>query len=385
MAYFDYNATTPLSSAGKQALLEGLESNWVNPSSPYRDSAQVHNVLEKSRLSLAERFQKSPSELVFTGGATEANNAIIRYIARQIPADSELLISPFEHPSVSEAADASLDGRVRRLKALKDGRIDMENLIQAFNSENIGACSLMAVNNESGVVQPWHEVSQLCREAGILMHCDASQWFGKFEGGDFSDCDFVVGCAHKFCGPKGVGFATLSSNSHGFRSQLGGGQESGRRGGTENVPSILSMVAAMNEAESWLQEMGQQSSYRNEFEDSVKTNIPELVCIGNTATRAPNTSFLVMPRFENVRWVRKLDLRGFQVSTGSACSTGSTHSSPLLEALGFPDDAGRRTIRVSSGPKTLGSDWQALSSAFQEVWEELLSSGNSGNTEVISI
>ncbi|MDA9763993.1 aminotransferase class V-fold PLP-dependent enzyme [Opitutales bacterium] len=385
MAYFDYNATTPLSSAGKQALLDGLESNWVNPSSPYRDSARVHNLLEESRLLLAERLQKSPSELVFTGGATEANNAVIRYIARQIPEGSELLISPFEHPSVSETADSTFGGRVRRLKALKDGRIDLEDLIDTINSVNIGVCSLMAVNNESGVVQPWEKVSQICRKAGILMHCDASQWFGKFEEGDFSNCDFVVGCGHKFCGPKGVGFVALSSNSHGFRSQLGGDQESGRRGGTENVPSILSMVAAMNEAESWLQKMGQQSSFRDEFEDCLKTNIPDLVCIGNTATRAPNTSFIVMPRFENVRWVRKLDLRGFQVSTGSACSTGSTHSSPLLEALGFSEDAGRQTIRISSGPETLGSDWQALSSAFQEVWEELLSSGNSGNTEVISI
>ena len=148
MAYFDYNATTPLSSAGKQALLDGLESNWVNPSSPYRDSARVHNLLEESRLLLAERLQKSPSELVFTGGATEANNAVIRYIARQIPEDSELLISPFEHPSVSETADSTFGGRVRRLKALKDGRIDLEDLIDTINSVNIGVCSLMAVNNE---------------------------------------------------------------------------------------------------------------------------------------------------------------------------------------------------------------------------------------------
>lgn len=385
MAYFDYNATTPLSSAGKQALLDGLESYWANPSSPYRDSAQVHNALEEARQSLAERFQKPANELVFTGGATEANNASIQYLARQIPADSKLLISPFEHPSVSEMVDISLAGRVRRLKAHEDGRIDMQDLKDALGSATIGACSLMAVNNESGVIQPWEQAAQFCREAGVLFHCDASQWFGKCEGGDFSNCDFVVGCAHKFCGPKGVGFVALSSKSHGFKSLLGGGQESGRRGGTENVPSILSMVAALNEAEARLENMIHQSTYRDEFEDCLASDISGAVCIGNTVTRLPNTSFMIMPRFENVRWVRKLDLRGFQVSTGSACSTGSTHSSPLLEALGLPEDAGRRTIRVSSGSETLGSDWQALSGAFHEVWKELSSSERSGDTEVISI
>lgn len=385
MAYFDYNATTPLSPAGKRALLEGVDSHWANPSSPYGVSARVHNALEAVRQSLAERLQKSSEEIVFTGGATEANNAVIQYLARQLPADVPVLVSPFEHPSVLEAAVAFLGNRVQLLKALPDGQIDLDALKQALNTSGAGALSLMAVNNESGVVQPWQAAGELCRERGVLFHCDASQWFGKCAGGEFSNCDFLVGCAHKFGGPKGVGFVALTANSHGLQSQLGGGQESGRRGGTENVPSILSMAAALDAAEDALENMAAQAIGRDAFEEELKSFLPGLVCIGKTTTRVPNTSFLIVPKYENIRWVRKLDLRGFQVSTGSACSTGSTHSSALLEALAYPEDAGHRTLRMSASPLTMRSDWQALASAFREVWEELRRSDNTSNTEVISI
>ena len=383
MAYFDYNATTPLSSAGKQALLEGVESHWANPSSPYHASAQVHNALEEARESLARRLQKSPEDIVFTGGATEANNAIIQYFAQRLPAETLLVVSPFEHPSVLEAADALMGERVHRLKALSDGRVDFDDLKGILHTGKVAALSLMAVNNESGVVQPWQKAAELCRQSGVLFHCDASQWFGKCQGDDFSGCDFVIGCAHKFGGPKGAGFVGLSANSHGFQSQLGGGQESGRRGGTENVASLLSMVAAMEAAENSLEDMIAQSSGRDAFEDELGTVLLDVICIGKTVMRVPNTSFLVVPQFENVRWVRKLDLRGFQVSTGSACSTGSTHSSTSLEALGYPEDAGRRTIRVSAGPTITESDWQALATAFREVWEALQNSDDASNTEVI--
>jgi cysteine desulfurase len=182
-----------------------------------------------------------------------------------------------------------------------------------------------------------------------------------------------------------VGFLGLSSNSHGFCSQLGGGQESGRRGGTENVPSILAMGAALEFADEHLSDMDRQSIYRDEFETVLESILPELECIGKSATRVPNTSFLIMPRFENIRWVRKLDIKGFQVSTGSACSTGDTASSPILNAMGYPEDLGRRTIRISAGPSTSRSDWERLAEAFREVWSDLQKSDCSSESEVISI
>ena len=385
MPYFDFNATTPLNLAGRQTLVDSLDAYWANPSSPYSASARVHNRLEEARRHLADRLGKSVDDVLFTGGATEANNAVIQYLSSQLPAESLLAVSPIEHPSVYTAADALMGDRVYKLRALPDGRIDLEDLQSVVTGKKVAAVSLMAVHNESGVVQAWQEAAKLCREAGVLFHCDASQWFGKCEEGDFSNCDFLVGCGHKFGGPKGVGFIALSSSGHGFQSQLGGGQESGRRGGTENVASILSMVAALDDAESHLDSMKAQAAYRDEFEDALRSFLPELVCIGKSVTRIPNTSFLILPRFENVRWVRKLDLVGFQVSTGSACSTGSTHASPLLDALGYSEDFSRRTIRVSSGPGTTQADWQGLANAFHEVWEELKRSDSESNSQVIEI
>lgn len=385
MAYFDYNATTPLSKAGKQALVDGLESYWMNPSSPYSESAQVHNVLQESRSALARRLGKLPSEIVFTGGATEANNSILSYLSENLSEGKKLAMCPFEHPSVAEAATLFMNERVCGIKAHADGAVDLDHLERLLESGEVGAVSLMAVNNESGVVQPWQEVVQMCRDFGVLYHCDASQWFGKCEGGDFSGCDFLVGCAHKFGGPKGIGFVGLSPNSHGFRGLVGGGQEEGRRGGTENVAAILSMIASLEQAESDLDTMKTQAEFRDRFESVLRETIPEIECIGKSATRVSNTSFLIAPKFENIRWVRKLDVLGFQVSTGSACSTGSTHSSALLDVLGFPRNSGMRTIRVSSGPETSSEEWLDLATAFKQVWKELLGSDGQGNSQVISI
>jgi cysteine desulfurase len=385
MAYFDYNATTPLNSLGRQALMNALDESWANPSSPYSASARVHNVLENARKQLGIRLKKPPSEIVFTGGATEANNAVIRFLAEQLPTDKTLATSPFEHPSVVEAARHFFQDRVQVLKATKDGLIDLAHLDEVLKGGTVGAVSLMAVNNETGVIQPWQLAAQSCDLAGVLFHCDASQWFGKCPNGEFGNCDFLTGCAHKFGGPKGVGFLALSGNSYGFNAQYGGGQESGKRGGTENVPSILSMVAALEDAESHLDQMNKQAAFRNEFELALEAIFPEVNCIGNSAARVPNTSFVVIPKYENLRYVRKLDLKGFQVSTGSACSTGETSTSPVLTALGYPSDDGRRSIRISSGPLTSEADWKGLTEAMVAVWRSLEEGGGSNGSEVISL
>ena len=385
MAYFDYNATTPLNSLGRQALVNALDESWANPSSPYSESARVHNVLENAREQLGIRLKTSSEEIVFTGGATEGNNAVIRFLGEKLPADKIFAISPFEHPSVVEAVHHYFQDRVQVLEATSDGLIDLAYLDESLNGGTLGAVSLMAVNNETGVIQPWQLAAQSCQQAGILFHCDASQWFGKCPDGEFSCCDFLIGCAHKFGGPKGVGFLALSENGQGFHSQYGGGQESGKRGGTENVSSILSMVAALEDAESHLEQMAGQAAYRDEFELAIETNLPGIICIGNAAVRVPNTSFIVIPKYENLRFVRKLDLKGFQVSTGSACSTGETSTSLVLAALGYPSDFGRRSIRISSGPLTSASDWKGLAEAMGSIWRSLEEADSSRGPEVISL
>jgi len=365
--------------------MNALDNQWSNPSSPYQQSARVHNALEAARESLSLRLSTTSDEIVFTGGATEANNSVIHFLAEQLPEDQKILLSPFEHPSVSQSAHHHFSNRIHTIRAHQNGTVDLAHLDELVHSFKIGAVSVMALNNETGVVQPFEEIAQRCRKAGIYFHCDASQWFGKFPANAFENCDFLVGCAHKFGGPKGAGFLALSNRCSGFSSQFGGGQESGRRGGTENVASILAMVAALESSEIDLHHMQLQQSYRDQFENYLSLKMPGISFVGKNATRAPNTTFLIMPMHENLRWVRKLDVLGFQVSTGSACATGKSGSSEVLNALGYPSDSGRRSIRVSSWAHTTESGWMELAQAFVSVAAELCSKNSSGGTNVISI
>ncbi|MDA0348664.1 MAG: aminotransferase class V-fold PLP-dependent enzyme [Verrucomicrobia bacterium] len=385
MAYFDNNATTPLNVTARDVLINALDNQWSNPSSPYQQSARVHNALAAARESLALRLKKTSADTVFTGGATEANNSVIQFMFQTLADDQQMLLSPFEHPSVAQSARYHFGNRLHLIRSNPDGVVDLEHFDELLESCNIGAVSIMAVNNETGVVQPIEEIAQRCQREGIYFHCDASQWFGKFPVKAFDQCDFLVGCAHKFGGPKGVGFLALSNKCHGFSSQLGGGQESGKRGGTENVSSILAMVTALESSESELPMMQLQQTYRDQFEKTLSVEIPGISFIGKNAIRAPNTSFLIVPMHENLRWVRKLDVLGFQVSTGSACATGKADSSDVLNALGYPADSGHRSIRVSSWTNSTESDWTALAHAFVAVWGFLQNPANSGSSDVISI
>ena len=222
MAYFDYNATTPLNHAARSALVDALDTHWSNPSSPYRQSARVHTVLESAREALSTQLNIPIDQLIFTGGATEANNSVIRYFSDQLPPGKTVAFSPFEHPSVSEAIAHMLPESLR-LRVENTGEVNVTQLSEEIQGGGLAAVSVMAVNNETGVIQPWQQIAQLCREFGILFHCDASQWFGKRPDGDFGNCDFLVGCGHKFGGPKGIAFLALSQNGLGMCAQYAGG------------------------------------------------------------------------------------------------------------------------------------------------------------------
>ena len=386
MAYFDYNSTTPLNKAAKDALWDAVNGQWANPSSPYKISARARLALDKARANLSARLRWKGEGIVFTSGATEANNSVIRYLAEVLPRQKRLAVSAVEHPSVMEPANHFFKGRLDFLPVSPEGVLDVDHLAADLASGGLGAVSVMAANNETGAIQPWHRVGRMCREFGVAYHCDASQWFGKSSDYRFECCDFLVGCGHKFGGPKGVGFLALSKNWHGFRAVYGGLQEGGRRGGTENIPGILSMVSALEWADQNWEGMSAQGEFRDAFEERLLREAPGVKCVGKSAPRLPNTSFLILPEHENLRWVTKLDVRGFQVSTGSACATGKTGRSPTLQAMDFTEEESRRTIRLSSGPHTSSQSWVQLGDALLQVWQSLKSDASSGDlTEVISV
>lgn len=359
--YFDCNATSPLSGAAKSAWLRAIDRFWYNASGLYRESAQSREALETAREQVAESLKCEPGQIVFTSGATEANNAIFRWLRDQHP-DRSAAISALEHPSVSHpAGDALL------FSSTPYGEADLDSLKEILTSEKIALVSLMAANNETGVIQPWERAARMVQASGGLFHCDAAQWIGKLPAAELGQCDFVTGSGHKFGGPQGVGFLKIPETIRRFSTQLGGLQEGGHRAGTENVPAILAMVAAWNDRAS-APEMS--SAGRDAFEQKLLQAMPEIQIMGASAPRLWNTSLIVFPAHPNTKWLARLSALGFAVSTGSACSSGSG-ASDVLMAMGVEGDALRRVLRFSGGWDHSMEDWLALAQAVIQVGAEM--------------
>ncbi|HEY1083545.1 MAG TPA: cysteine desulfurase family protein [Prosthecobacter sp.] len=376
-AYFDHNATTPLSAPAQEAWLKASRQHWHNPSSLYREAGLASQALEAAREELADALGAEAGRIVFTSGATESNNTLFAGLARCLPPDAVVAISAIEHPSVRESARAWLGrGRVVEIPVDAEGVVQPEVLQNIVQRHSPALVSIMAANNESGVLQPWPELLKLCRQGGTRFHTDAAQWLGKLPAASLGTCDYVTGSAHKFGGPKGTGFLLLADEEESFPLLHGGPQEHSRRAGTENYPAIAAMVAALRASEEKLAAAaGQQSALRNAFEQQMKAAFPGLRVISEKASRLANTSLLVMPRHENLKWLTRLTRRGFAISTGSACSSGKEGSSVVVQALGTNWEELKRVVRISSGPETGPQDWADLATAFEEVGQELDAGG----------
>ncbi len=373
MPYFDYNATTPLSAVGREAWLYASGEAWQNPSSPYRDAARVRARLEQCREQIGRLLGCATDRVVFNSGATEGANAVMAHWAGALPPGRKVAVNPTEHPCVVEAARHSLEaGRLAWLEIDGNGVVRLESLDALLAGGEVGAVSVMAANNETGVLQPWREIGALCRRHRAAYHCDASQWLGKLPAFGLGEAGWVTATAHKFGGPKGAGFLVLPEQAEGFRSQRGGEQERGHRAGTEDFPAIAATAAALADAETAMVLLGTERRCRRDaFITGVCSLLPGVRVVGSGAERLWNTVALVMPHAENHRWVAKLDRRGFQVSTGSACATGREGPSPVLAAMGFAPDEARRAIRISAGWATAEDDWKQLAAALAAVEAEL--------------
>lgn len=333
----------------------------------YASAAGAKELLEDCRQRLTDILTCDPEDLVFLSGATEANNAVLAHFAAK---RGKVAVSAIEHPSVREpAAGAAL------IPVLVTGHACLDSLhILLTGSDPPPMVSLMAANNETGVIQPWQEALEMCRRKGIPFHCDAAQWLGKLPAAGLGECDFLTGSAHKFGGPKGVGFLKIRGP---FRWLKGGPQEERRRAGTENLPGIAAMVAALEAREAALAAQLPGPEFRNAFETLVQRSIPGTHIVAVTSPRLWNTSLLVLPSHANVKWLARLSRMGFEVSTGSACSSGGG-ASEVLAAMGLPEDALRRVIRVSALPEHSEEDWLALAAAMAEVHASLRDTDKAG-------
>ncbi|HXB01702.1 MAG TPA: cysteine desulfurase family protein [Opitutaceae bacterium] len=372
MSYFDHNATTPLAPAAREAWLHAQDDAWQNPSGLYGIGARVKVRLEAAREQLAPLLGCAAARVVFTSGATEGANAVCAHLARTLLPGTLVAVNRTEHPCVLEAAKFFLGERVVWLEVDGNGVIATGQLEKLLASKGVGAVVVMAANNETGLLQPWRELARLCRRHHAAFFCDASQWLGKLPAAGLGEADWVIGSAHKFGGPKGVGFVLAAEGAQDFHAQHGGGQEHGHRAGTENFPGVASMVAALIEAETKkvLLET-ERLHWRETFERAVSTALPGVRMVGAGAERLWNTVSLILPHGENTRWVARLDKRGFQVSTGSACATAKDGPSHVLAAMGCSPEEARRMIRASAGWETTEMDWTKLVQALAEVSVEV--------------
>ena len=370
--YFDYNATTPLDPAVRDAMLPFLGDFWGNPSSVHHVGQRARAVLDDLRDRAAKLLKAKPSEIIFTSGGTEANNLAIFGTARLLASKGKHIItSAVEHHAVLHCFDyleAKEGFNVTRLPVDSTGRVSVAELKKSLRPDTT-LVSVMAANNEIGTLQPVAELGALCRERKIIFHTDAVQCFGKepFSSIEQFNADLVSVCAHKFHGPKGAGLLYIRSPLLPDPIFFGGAHENERRAGTENLAAIAGLVEAM---ERFVpspvfdkQRLTQLTTLLIEAIDS----IPGLHLVGSREHRLANTVAFVVERADSIALMALLDLEGICASSGSACSAGSLEPSHVIFALAVDTMLANSLVRFSLGRDSTAEEVQHVISVLPEV------------------
>lgn len=376
MIYLDYNATTPLCAPAREAMLPYLERHYGNPSSIHAAGRETRAAIDDARDQLAALIGAKPHELIFTGSGTEANNLAVLGLARAnaprgrhlICASTEhhAVLHPFEHLHRNEQFDVSF------LPVDSGGRIDPEELAREIRPETT-LVSIMFANNETGVVQPMREISQVCRARGVLLHSDMIQSFGKLPTDVRTPLvDAASFAAHKFYGPKGAGFLYLRAGLPIQPILFGGAHENDRRPGTENVAAIAGMAAAAEWTLSDLDPVQtRQASLRDQLWAAIVDACPSARQNGDPAYRLANTLNVSFTGVSSETMLMALDLEGIGASSGSACMVGSVVASHVLLAMGCNQDVAGSAIRFSLGKQTTPGEIAAAADAIRRVLERL--------------
>lgn len=353
--YLDYNATTPLRPEVRDAIVGALD-HVGNPSSVHRFGRTARRMVEDARERVGALAGVAPTQVIFTGGGTEANNMVLRCV----PA-TRRMVSAIEHDSVLQAAaDADL------LPVSADGVLDLASLDRMLaEASGTVLVSVMLANNETGVIQPVADIARICRAHGALLHCDAVQAAGRIAiDCALLDVDFLSLSAHKLGGPQGVGALVLRGDRVFDPLLRGGGQERRRRAGTENVAGIAGFGCAAELAVRGLGDQDRVAALRDAMEDRLRTAVPDAGIHGAGAPRLPNTCCVSMPGVPSETQLMALDLAGIAVSAGSACSSGKVKASHVLLAMGVGEEEAGSALRVSLGWATGPAD----TDRFVEAW-----------------
>jgi cysteine desulfurase len=372
--YLDWNATTPLRAEARTAMAAALELSG-NPSSVHAEGRRARRLLEDARAAVAAAIGASPRGVVFTSAGTEANAlALTPGVHRAVSKPVErLVMSAIEHASVL-AGGRFRPEAISKIRASAAGVVDLDHLRELLASSPPALVSIMVANNETGAVQPVREAADIVHAAGGLLHVDAIQAFGKIPF-DFNEinADLVTLSAHKIGGPKGVGALVLREGLVGLEPLLrGGGQELGRRAGTENVAGIAGFGAAARAALASLPvDSARLESLRRRLETGLKQT-PGIVIFSEDAPRLPNTTLFSAPGLRAETAVIGFDLEGIAVSSGSACSSGKVQPSHVLEAMGFGPKLAQGAVRLSLGWSTSEADIDCCLKAWRKLANTLL-------------
>jgi cysteine desulfurase len=360
--YFDHNAIAPLLPEVIAAMGEALAAAG-NPSSVHAEGRAARRRVEAARRSVAALVNAAPTDVIFTSGGTEANA-----LAMFGPRPKTIIASAVEHDAVRSAAH-SWGADVRLIRVYRNGALDLAHLESLLQESGPGALvAVMLANNETGVLFPVAEVAARAKAHGALVHCDAVQAAGKIA----VDCaalgiDMLALSAHKIGGPQGVGALVVRGGLDIDPVQRGGGQERGLRSGTENVAGIVGFGVAAQLAAQRFADAASLGLLRDDLEARIRAAVPQAIIYGAERPRLPNTSCIGVPGLLAETQVMALDLAGFAVSAGAACSSGKLRPSHVLTAMGYDEPAARSAIRLSLGRGTTSADIDAFMTAWLPI------------------
>jgi cysteine desulfurase len=350
--YLDYNATTPVAPEVLEAMLPFLTTRWGNPSSVYSFGHDLSKEIEDARAKVAALINAEPRELIFTGCGTESINTALQSALTTQPDRKHVLTTQVEHPATLKYCDflEKRGYKITHLPVAKDGALDLAAL-EASIQPDTALVSIMWANNETGVVFPLDRIAAICRAKGVLSHTDAVQVAGKLPiDVRTAPVDFLSLSAHKLHAPKGIGALYIRRHTRFQPSLLGGSQERGRRGGTENVPHIVAFGRAAELVSADLPDARTRiQSLRDKLEEGILSSIPGTSRNGAKEPRLPNTSNLAFEGVEAEGVLLLLDRAGICVSSGSACASGSIDPSHVLLAMGCSTSRARGSLRLSLG------------------------------------
>lgn len=369
--YLDNSATTPVAPEVLEAMSPFFDSRYGNASSLHSAGREARRALEENRELIAERLDASPNEIVFTSGATEADNLAILGTALKANLTGHIITSSIEHDAVLRSTKwlAAQGMDITVVDVDEFGRVAPEAIREAIRPDTL-LVSIMAGNNEIGTIQPIREIGQICKERGVPFHTDAVQAYGKIDL-PMDVIDMLSVSAHKLHGPKGVGFLYVRKGVKLAPILHGGGHEGGRRSGTENVSGVVGLGAATQIA---FAERGQVTQAMRDFRERLMAEVlklPGTRLNGHPTKSLPHITNFSFEAIEGESLIMKLDEHGIAASTGSACSSPSLEPSHVLVALGVPLSMAHGSLRVSTGRQTTSDDIDAVLSALPIVVQEL--------------